>query len=239
MKRTNSRYQKRGRSTRTGYQDQALLDVLKRIDDNTLQARPHPAPSTRDKIPVQLSNKTVYTFKRSTTGPTVSVSTSSSLFGASAYYLASFDSTSEFAEQFQEYRILEITVHFIPVQNDVHDPGIGGSTANNWGNFETAIDYRNATVPISHAELQQYKSYQVVKTGEPVSRTFTPRTLGRCYGGVTDAFYCMPAFTWLSTDYNDAEYYGIKWATGQTSGTGSVAVYSTRIDAVIQCRNTL
>ncbi len=225
------------RSTRTGRRDQALLQVLNRIEDNTLQSRPHPGPNVKDKLPLQLKDNKVYTFKRSTTGTTVGASTSSSTFGAASYYLASFDSTSEISENFQEYRIIELTVHFIPVAEFVSD----ATTTNivNFGNFETVIDHHNDTTPISHAELQQYKSYQLVKTGDPVSRTWTPRTLGRVYAGVTDGYYTMSPGVWLSTDYNDVNYYGIKWATGQAVAIGNRTIYSTRIDAVIQARNTL
>lgn len=237
LQRRKSNNRRAGNSTRT-QETEALLAVLKRIEDNTLQSRPHAGPMSRDKIPMQLSPAKIYTFKRSTTGTTVAVSTSASQFGAASFYLASFDSTNEIAENYQEYRIVELSVHFIPTANFTHEIN-SGTAATNVGNFETVIDYHNATVPISHAELQQYKTLQTVKTGDTVTRVFTPRTLGRAYAGVTDGFYCMPAGTWLSTDYNDVEYYGIKWATGQSVATGNVTVYSTRIDAVIQARSTL
>lgn len=227
-RRTNRRRRQRGGAT---------VQTLKRIEDNTRMDRTGPPPMTRDKLPMQLSNRKVYTFKRSTTGTTVGVSSSASTFGAASYYLASFDSTSEIAENYQLYRIVELTVHFLPVAEFVIVAG--PSVAANFGNFETVIDVHNDTAPVSHSELQQYKTLQTVTTGKYISRTWTPRTLGRAFAGVTDGYYAMPVGTWLSTDYNDVNYYGIKWATGQAVGVGSVTVYSTRIDAIIQCKNTL
>jgi hypothetical protein len=228
----------RRRNRKTNKAGSAVAQTLKRIEMNTRDPGFNLRPQIPDKLPMVLRDKVV-TMKRTTTGTNISVSTSSSLFGAASYYLASFDPTSEVAENYQLYRIIELTVHFIPIQGlIVANPGGSGSTSINTGNFETVIDTHNDTTPISHAELQEYKTCQTVATGTPVSRTWTPRTLGRAYGGVTDAFYCMPAGVWLSTDYNDCNYYGIKWAVGQ-SVVLSGSVYSTRIEAVIQAKNML
>jgi hypothetical protein len=235
QRRRNTR--NRARTNRGPALGASALAVLKRIEDNTLQTRPHTGPMVKDKLPMELSSKAITTLKRACTGTTVGISTSASTFGAASYYLASFDPTSEIAENFQEYRIIELTVKFVPTNLYVKE--MYTTTQSNSGNFETVIDVHNDTAPISHAELQQYKSYQVVRTGEPIARTWTPRTLGRVFAGVTDAYYTMPAGVWLSTDYNDCNYYGIKWATGQSVGTGNITVYSTLIEAVIQCRNTL
>ncbi len=230
------RRNRRNRRTRRG--GSAVVSALKKIELNTREPGFLLRPQIPDKIPMVLRDK-VITMKRTTTGTVVSASTSSSLFGAASYYLASFDPTSEIAENYQLYRIIEITVHFIPSQGVlVHDAGVPSASGINTGNLETVIDTHNDATPVSHAELQQYKTCQTVATGTPVSRTWTPRTLGRAYGGVTDAFYCMPAGIWLSTDYNDCSYYGIKWATGQSVGI-SGTVYSTRIEAVIQAKNML
>jgi hypothetical protein len=235
----NTRRQGGARSTTRG-ELAAQSAVLNRIEENTRMATEKAPPNTRDKLPMQLSNKKVYTFKRSTIGTGISASTSGSTFGAASYYLASFDSTSEIAENYQEYRIIELTVKFIPVATLVNALSDASQGIADLGHFHTAIDVHNDNVPISMAELEEYKTHQVVRSGQYVARTWTPRTLGRCYGGVTDAFYCMPAGTWLSTDYNDGAYYGIKWALSQAVGidTGST-IYTTQVDAVIQCRNTL
>jgi hypothetical protein len=214
--------------------------VLKRIEQNTRLVVDKAPPSVVDKVPMTLSAKKVYTFKRSTIGTGISVSTSSSTFGAASYYLASFDSTSEIAENYQLYRIIEITVKFIPIGNLVNVIDETNDAIQDMGHFHTAIDQHNDSTPISMAELEEYKTHQVVRTGQFIARTWTPRTLGRVYAGVTDGFYAMSPMTWLSTDYNDVNYYGIKWALSQVVGvtTGST-VYTTQIDAVIQCKNPL
>lgn len=231
----------RSRNRRNSRRPQGpVLSALKQIEENTRMELDKAPPSTRDKIPMQLSNKKIYTFKRSTTGPVINGSTSSSVFGASSYYLASFDSTSEIAENYQLYRIIEITVKFIPVAQFVNTFDSNTDDVTDFGQLHTVIDYRNETVPISIAELAEYKTHQVVRTGQYMARTWTPRSLGQAYAGVTPGYYCMPAGTWLSTDYNDINYYGIKWALSQQVGvaTGS-AMYHTSIDVVIQCKATL
>jgi hypothetical protein len=189
---------------------------------------------------MQLSTRKVYTFKRSSIGPTISGSTSSSVFGAASFTLAQFDSTSEIAENYQLYRFLEITVKFVPTAPLVNAVNVANSSPSDFGHFHTAIDNHNDNVPISMAELEEYKTHQVVRTGQYVARCFTPRTLGRCYGGVTDAFYAMPAGVWLSTDYNDGVYYGIKWALSQLVGLANGSTfYTVQLDAVIQGKNAL
>jgi hypothetical protein len=214
--------------------------VLKRIEQNTRLVVDKAPPNVVDKLPMQLSNKKVYTFKRSTIGTGISVSTSSSTFGAASYYLASFDSTSEIAENYQLYRIIEITVKFIPVGNFVNSIDETNDAVQDMGHFHTAIDQHNDTTPISMAELEEYKTHQVVRTGQFIARTWTPRTLGRVYAGVTDGYYAMSPMIWLSTDYNDVNYYGIKWALSQVVGvTSGSTVYTTQVDAIIQCKNPL
>ncbi len=139
---------------------------------------------------------------------------------------------------FQMYRIIEITVNFIPT--GVFSNSTGGSATPSFidfGTFHTSIDLQDDTVPISVAEISQYRTHQAVVTGALVSRTWTPRTLGRVYAGVTDGYYCLDPYLWLSTDYNDVNHYGIKWALTQAVGApNGAAVYTTRIDAVIQAK---
>jgi hypothetical protein len=189
---------------------------------------------------MQLSNKKVYTFKRSAIGPTIAGSTSGSTFGALSFTLASFDSTSEIAENYQLYRILEVTVKFIPLAPFVNSIDGANTQPADFGHFHTAIDVHNDSVPISMAELEEYKTHQVVRGGQYVERVITPRTLGRCYGGVTDAFYAMPVGVWMSTDYNDAVYYGVKWALSQLVGlSNGSTLYSINLNAVIQGKNAI
>ncbi len=214
--------------------------VLRQIEENTRQTMDRAPPLARDKLPMQLSTRKVYTFKRSAIGPTISGSTGSSQFGAANFTLAQFDSTSEIAENYQLYRIIEVTVKFTPIAPLVNAISSGSTSPADFGHFHTAIDQHNDTVPISMAELEEYKTHQVVRCGQFVSRCFVPRTLGRCYGGVTDAFYAMPAGIWMSSDYNDAHYYGIKWALSQLVGLADGSTfYTVQIDAVIQGKNTI
>ncbi len=228
------------KSNRNSKRETKETAVLKRIEQNTRLVLDKAPPNVVDKIPMKLSNKTVYTFKRSTIGTGISVSTSSSTFGAASYYLASFDSTSEIAENYQLYRIIELTVKFIPVGNFVNSIDETNDAIQDMGHFHTAIDQHNDSTPISMAELEEYKTHQVVRTGQYIARTFTPRTLGRVFAGVTDGYYAMSPYVWLSTDYNDVNYYGVKWALSQVVGvTNGSTIYTTQIDAVIQCKNSL
>ncbi len=229
----------RSRKKKSTKRQGASVAVLKRIEENTRQELEREPPLVLDKLPMIIKDK-IRTFKRSAPATGVGVSTSGTTFGSQSFLLSMFDSTSEVAENFALYRIIELTIKYIPVFSSAVAAGTsGGLQSFNMGNFHTVIDLHNDSVPVSIAELEQYNTHQVVRTGQFVARTWTPRTLGRCYGGVTDAFYAMPAGMWMSTDYNDAVYYGIKFATGQGVSTGNITVYSALVEAVIQCRNSL
>lgn len=230
------RRNRKGGRRRRGGQTQ-LNTTLKQIETNTRTERPYDPPSVSDKIPMQLSNKKVVTFKRSTVGPTISVSTSSTTFGGSAYYLASFDPNSEIQFTYSFYRIIEITVKFVPTNTFVNVFDESNDAVADLGHTHTVIDTSayGSTVPISIAELEQYKTHQVVPTGKPFSRTWTPHAAIRVYGGLTDGYAMAPSGMWMAANTNDIEYYGIRWALSQVVGIASgSAVYTTQIDAVIQ-----
>lgn len=215
--------------------DNANKEILKRIEENTRVELEKSAPEVPDKVPLLLSIKKIVTFKRTGLGPAVSTSTSGSSFGATFFTLALFDTGAEIKAMFQEYRIIELEIKFVPTTRVASN----GTPSINTGNFHTVIDYHNANVPISFAELDEYKSLQVVQTGLYVTRTFSPRTLFLVYGGVTPAYCTQTCMRWMSTDYNDAEYYGIKWGLGANVGLGNIQIYSMQVSAVIQCRSPM
>jgi len=211
----------------------ASKDVLKRIEENTRVELNVPVPEVPDKLPMRLSRNKVVTIKRTGLGPAVTTSTGGSSFGATMFTLALFDVNAEIKATWQEYRIIELNINFIPTTNIA----TSGTPSINTGNTHTVIDYRNANTPLSFAELDEYKTLQVVQTGRFFKRTFAPRLLSYIYGGATAAYATISPMTWLSTDYNDAEYYGIKWGLGTNVGLGNIQVYSMQVEAVIQLRS--
>lgn len=233
-RRLRGKNRRRSNRNRTGNKT-----VLKQIEENTRTERPYDPPHIPDKIPMQLAERRITTLKRSTIGTGIAVSTSSSTYGAASYYLASFDTSSEIIENWQMYRIIEITVKFIPLGNIVNVIDETNDAIQDMGVIYTAIDYTNDTTPTTHAELQQYKNCQCVRIGTYFSRTWTPHAAARVYAGVTDAFSVLPSSTWMSSQYNDVNYYGIKWALTQVVGVASSNIYRTEVSAVIQCKDPL
>lgn len=218
----------------------ALAPVLKQIEENTRANRPIDPPQVPDKIPMRLSEKKITTFKREYTGAGVSVSTSNSSFGVITITLGNLDSTGEVPQNWQMYRIIEVTVRFTPIGNFVNVIDESNTEVQDMGHLFTVIDYRSSTVPTSLTTLKQYKNVQVVRCGANFSRTFTPHTLGATYGGLTTAYSVQPSGLWLSTEYNDAVYYGMKWGVSQAVGVSSGStIYQLEISAVIQCKDAL
>jgi hypothetical protein len=212
----------------------ANKELLNRIEINTRSNTQSVQPDIPDVRPIHLSKRKVLTLRRSAITGNPSTSTSGTLTGAAAFSLSLFDPGAEIKNMFQEYRIIQITCDFVPIETVAAD-----ATAKNFGTTHTVIDYHNANVPTNISELEQYSSHQVVQTLTRFQRTFTPRLLTRIYGGLTDAFATTSPYLWLSTDYDDAEYYGIKWALGTNVGLGNTPAYSLNATAVIQCRSTL
>lgn len=227
------------RNRKKGKRPTAQNTVLKKIEQNTRNARDYPQPNAIDPLPIHPSNKSIYTFRKTYSSGKISISTSATTFGVIQPYLALPDSTNEIDSSFQFYRIIQITVNFIPVSPIVNSITSSNTQPMDIGRMHTVVDWHNTAPAITISELQEYKTHQVVRAGEFFSRTFHPRTLGRVYAGVTDGFYAMPNNVWLSTLYNDVYYYGLKW--GLTIGTGisnGSDIYDVQVDCVIQAKHS-
>jgi hypothetical protein len=228
-----NRSNRRGRSRRGGSGGRsANNNLLKRIEENTRVELDNPVPEIPDKLPMRLKQNKVTTFKRIGLGPSINTSTSSSTFGATSFTLALFDTGAEIKATFQEYRIIELNLNFIPIMNVF----TSGTPSINTGNTHTVIDYQNASVPLGFSQLDEYKTCMIVQTGKFFKRTFSPRLLSYIYGGGTPAYSSVSCMTWLSTEYNDGEYYGLKWGVGTNVGLGNIQMYTMEVEAVIQCR---
>lgn len=207
---------------------------MSRIEANTRAVSTAFQPDVPDVVPMRLSRTKHINLKRSAVVFVVNGSTASTLTGAAHFNLGLFDPTGEVKNTYQEYRIIQINCDFIPTQLTVNEVA-----ATNYGTTHTAIDYHNDNVPSNITELEQYASHQVVQSLQRFQRTFTPRLLTRVFAGVTDAYATTSCYTWLSTDYDDANYYGIKWATGQNVNLGNIPLYTVNCTAVIQCRSPM
>lgn len=234
---------RRGRGRRRN-RNNAATNVLREIETNTRMEREYDPPMVKDKIPMKMSERNMVTLKRMAIGTGIGVSTSTGLFGGAYYALASFDTSSEIAENWQFYRILEITVRFIPIGNFTNVIDESNDSVQDMGRFYTAIDYRDDTPVGSFAEIEQYKSCQVVRTGQFVSRTWTPHATVIVYaetvGVFTPAYGVLPSNVWISTLSNNVQYFGIKWAIGQVVGVANGSeIYQTQVSAVIQCMHAV
>lgn len=240
---------RRGRSNRgrgrRSQRNSAQTQVLREIEANTRAERTLDPPGVKDKIPMQMSERNMVTLKRMVSGAGIGVSTSTSLFGGAYYALASFDSTSEIAENWQFYRIIEITVKFIPISNFTNVIDESNDAVQDMGFFYTVIDYRDDTPAPSIATLQQYKNCQVVRTGQFVSRTFTPHAAFYGYSETAGVptftnYGVVPSNFWFNANSSGVQYYGIKWAIGQVVGVANGSeIYRTEVTAVIQCMHAL
>jgi hypothetical protein len=174
--------------------------------------------------------------KRTAGFGTVIGSTSNSIFGVITPTLAPFDSNGEFPQLFQEYKILQITVFFIPpFAMAVHE--MTSTTQCNAGLLHTVVDYVDPNVMTTVTDAYEYSSHKETNL-RPISRTFTPKIAVRGFGGITDAFVAQTA-PWCATQYNDMEHYGLKWAQEQMVGVpNNTVLYDVRVEAIIALRST-
>ena len=189
-----------------------------------------------DAIPLPVSRQTRITVVRTAGFGTVIGRTAFSNFGVVQPTLAPFDSNGEFTAMFQQYKILQVTVHFIPViPYFTHE--ITSATQANAGLLHSVIDYVETQPMTSITDAYEYASHKETML-KPMSRTFTPAIAVRGYGGITDAFVTQK-FPWCDTTYNDMVSYGIRWGQEQMTGIpDSTVLYDIRVEAVISLRST-
>jgi len=172
----------------------------------------------------QLKRDKVYTFSRSfgigqiTTGPT-------SISGAYSVTLASIPGYTEFTALFDQYRIIQVTIQFSPINvGAVALPII------------SVIDYDDANVPSTADELRQYQTLRTVTGTQYFERTFTPRIAMAAYGnGVFNSFATQSPSIWLDSASSSIPYYGLKYYW--TGRTGTDAGYDVVASIILQTRN--
>lgn len=220
----------------TSSQQRKTNELLTELVSTVVSNGP-PQPQVKDKIPMQLKDKQVATFKRSVTGSVLSVSTSGITAGGLALYLASFDPTGEISDGFNFYRIVEVTVEFVPVADFVSTSSV------DYGNIHTAIDYGDDAVPASKAELQDNKTYKVNRTGQQFQRVWTPHFTTLAVGAGGNRWAIAPSRQWLwcsGTGTDDVLHYGLKWVIDQVTGvTNGAAIYRQEISVIIQAKHPL
>jgi hypothetical protein len=195
-----------------------LIDLEKAQSGGTLVA-------IRDQPPLVLKRNKVFTMQRSFNlgligPPTGGVDT----LTAYSFALTTVPDSGDFTGLYDQYRILQISVEFLPTSQS------GG------GPLLTAIDYDDAGTPPSVNELLSHSTLMKVAPGSGIVRTFQPRIAVAAYSGVFTSFAQLTS-PWLDNASNGILHYGLKAAIPTVVGNANQWFVSGTM--VIQCRNVV
>ncbi len=168
-----------------------LIDLEKAQSGGTLV-------SVRDQPALQLRRNKVYTIQRSFNLALIGPPTGGAdTLTAYNFALNSVPDSSDFGNLFDQYRIVQISVEFIPTSQS------GG------GPLYTAIDYDDSATPPSINELLEHSTLMKTAPGNGIVRTFQPRVPIAAYSGAFTS-YAQATSPWIDNTSNAVLHYGIK-----------------------------
>ncbi len=174
-----------------------------------------------------LKRKKVYTFSRKYISTGITGSTTVDQFGALNFQLSSFPNYTEFTALFDQYRMTQISVVFVPVST-------GQSTAP----LYTIIDYDDSTLPTAVNDLFQYGTCHMSQGGVTVVRTLTPQFDMAAYSGAFTSYALSVPNQWCDVASPSVQWYGVKYCLPAFTGGPSTLVYNVHVEGVLQFRST-
>lgn len=223
-RRNNRRRQRRSRTAPYTKVNAQLDQLIQYESSQTLASQ----PAVIDVPYPRLNPNQVYTFERSWQIGTVQLSNAPlDTFGSVFTQLDDLPGYTEFTALFDLYRFEKLQVDFIPTQQTSYS-----------GNLITCIDYNDASVPVSIANLMQYQTAQQNAAGSTVRRVFTPRIDLAAYSGSAFTSYATAALQWIDTASPDVIHYGIKWGVqGVVAQISSDVKWIINAKAIVQFKN--
>jgi hypothetical protein len=212
------------------------LDVLRQI--LTLQKTQQ--DSSIERVPdvprMKLKKDKVYTFSRSTILPNIMSSNVAPVVGAYAFRLNALPGSTDFTNLFEQYRIIQITVRFVPTY------AITATTALNTQALYTWIDQDDEATPTGPNDGTQYETLRISPGNQYIERTWTPQfSQGAIATGTAAVGYSAPSSkTWVDAqDSSAVSYYGLKYAISAGISVNPVQLFAVSADVVLQTRRPL
>lgn len=204
------------------------LSVLKDISVNTYSSLLAPRSFVPDPHPILLNRNRVYSFRRTANIGIISSGLGSPTFGNVTISLSNIPNSSDFINLFDAYRIVQITLDFLP---SVYTPS-------NDSTLYTVVDPDDGSVPTTIDQLRQFDTLQMAPGGKFLTRTYTPHVADGVYNGTTIVAGGIgsPYSRWLDNAVNTIQHYGVKWAIDSTTAAAQVS-WNLQATCVIQCRH--
>lgn len=214
---------KRGNRPRAKIQAKQL-DVLNHISDNTAALQRATGPRVPDPQRIQFSEKDkVYTFSRRYVIGNITPSATVDQAGAYNFTLSAFPDSAEFTSLFDMYRIVQLTVEFIPLTQGPYNAPL-----------TSIIDYDDSNAVANLNELLEYQSSMTSTSGATHVRTFTPHVSTAVYGGAFTNFATAPNRLWIDAASSNTQYYGLKYYLPALTGGTTTAVYTVYVTGILQ-----
>jgi len=172
------------------------------------------------------------TFRRTYSITILSANTGVTANGFS-FALSNLPNYTEFTSLFDQYRILQASVSFLPYANSSSSGAVSGSFP---GIIASAIDYDDASLP-GATDLQQYESYKRNPAFEEFVRTIKPRVAIAAYNGSTFTGYVNRYAPWIDANSPSVPHYGLKTVIINSTYATSTPVYEVEVQLTIQVRS--
>jgi len=168
-------------------------------------------PRVPDIIPQYIRRQKPYTFERTYTVGTITPSTTIDQAGAISFTLNSLPDSSEFTNLFDQYRITQAVVKFVPT-----------SQVSTSSPLLTVLDYDDAVTPTLVTQLYEYSTLYVSESSSYVERALKPQMAVAAYSGAFTSFGSMSDM-WIDVASPNVVYYGVKWFNlAQTGNNTSI-----------------
>jgi hypothetical protein len=209
-----------------------IHDDLKRLYKVT-QDRGMPSIPDVQIMPAP-KQQTIHTFRRTINRGQVTAD-AAGVTASLEFSLADDPSPTDFTSLFDQYRIAQVIVRFIPVSSSFGP----STTAAAYPSLLTCIDYDDNVAPASPQTVRQYETCQVTPNQSYVERVLNPKFATVAYQGAFTAYSQANPRQWIDCSFPNVEYYGVKWATTPiTVVSGTYVLYNIECEYIFQFRNT-
>jgi hypothetical protein len=223
-----------GRKSRVGRKgrkkEPATLPVLRDMRNLLRDQAVHQTSFVRDVQLMKLARNRVCSFVLEADYATIVSAPASTTYGAFAAILGNFVGYTELTSVFDQYRIMQMRMTFIPV--------VPMGNANAYGVLlYTAFDYDDVSPPIAVTDLEQYDTCLVIQAGTFFERICNPRVAYAAYGGGTFTSYANQRAGWIDAASSSVQHYGIKYAITANGSGLSVNLYTLKMQIFVQFRS--
>lgn len=150
--------------------------------------------------------------------------------GAAAFTLSSIHDYSSWAAVYDLYRITQVKFFVIPNSN------LTSTGTNPCVTYLTvAVDFDDASVPSTPAEVMNYQNHIIVGSSGSGSLTWKPRVALAAYSGAFTS-YASKEDQWIDCTSSTVEHYGIKYSIKQATTT-SITNWIAFAELTVQFKN--